>query len=297
MPIIGFPGGAVAGQKVYYLSSSNYLKQNNVFFPVIDGDSPSDVRRNLDNNYVVRIHSINPDGVDLEDTYPVLTYRGNTYYTGSILTFSQLTVPYNFCEIRVVSLDTFSYFGLGAFGQPGVQEWDPYYTFFPIRTYSTALAGSWSWNTVPTAPSVSAALNGTSVTVTRGSSTTTSEGPITSYRIQRRESTDGATWGSWGNTDFISSLTYTYTGLTPGKYYQFRVYAVNNAGNSEAGISGLILIPSITRYTGTAFIAPDKLKRYNGSAWQNITQAKRWNGTSWVTIDITGVNSELSIGF
>jgi hypothetical protein len=79
--------------------------------------------------------------------------------------------------------------------------------------------------------------------------------------------------------------------LTPAKYYQFRVYAVNNAGNSEAGTSETFFVTPMARHTGTDFTALSKLKRYDGSAWQNIAQAKRWNGTSWVTIDITGINS------
>jgi len=293
MPTINFPGGATfdAGSPEYFFTDGGALTQDNVFFPVTNGDSPSTVRKNLNNLYTIKIHSISPDAVEVYGDIFV-RYRGGDYSVGSILTFSELVMPYNFCTIIISDPEDYesSYFKLGNLNTPGAFQ---NFLFGGSESYPRALSGTWTWTTAPTAPSVSTALNGTNVTVTRGTSTTDSQERIVGYVVQRRESVDGTTWGSWANNITLSTTTFThtYTGLTPGKYYQFRVYANNDVVSSEATVSGTILIPSITRYTGTAFIAPDNLKRYDGSAWQNITQVKRWNGTSWVTIDITGINS------
>jgi hypothetical protein len=291
MPTFVFPGGPVAGFPDYTLTPGYYLKQNFVNFPVIVGNGPDNVRRNLNGQPVVRIVSINPDGFNSGDSFPTLHYSGIMYTQGNIITFSSLSYPY--CEIRISGSAPFIYFGIG-FGQPGVEEW---FGNFPndqrVGSYASAIAGSWTWNTVPTAPAISTVLNGTSVTVTRGSSTSDNLGPITEYRVQRRESTNGTTWGGWVDTAIQSTTTFsvTYRNLTPSKFYQFRVYARNNAGFSEATTSGTVFITPMARHTGTDFTALSKLKRYDGSNWQNIAQAQRWNGTSWVPIDITGINS------
>ena len=288
MPTITLPGGLTASlaQSRGGLTEENYLVQRNVPFPL-----PADgVRRNLDNNYAVRIHDVGVVGFEYEYVFLYVNYNEGNYGSGSILTFSSLTV--GSCQIIVSAFANGGGFYLAASGQPGVDYYFSYYPYF-LGTDEKPIAGSWSWNTVPTAPSISTLLNGTNVTVTRGNSTSDNLGPITGYRVQRRESTDGSTWGSWGNTitQSTSTFSHTYTDLTPGKYYQFRAYAVNNAGNSEASTSGIILIPSIAKYTGTIFTGVSSLKRYNGSAWQNITQARRWNGTSWVTMNLDGINS------
>ena len=160
--------------------------------------------------------------------------------------------------------------------------------------YSGRLAGTWSWNTVPSAPaSISRTLNGTSIIVTRTNSASDGGSTIADYRVQRRESTDGTTWGSWGDTVALATtaLSHTYANLTPGRYHQFRQFASNNAGFSSAATSTSVFITAMTRYTGTAFTVLSKLRKYDGAAWQNITQVRRWNGTSWAAIDITGINS------
>jgi hypothetical protein len=88
-----------------------------------------------------------------------------------------------------------------------------------------------------------------------------------------------------------TTLSHTYTNLTPGRYHQFRQFAFNTAGFGSAATSTSVFITAMTRYVGPSFTVLSKLKKYDGSAWQNITQARRWNGTSWVAIDITGTNS------
>jgi len=304
MPTIILPGRTTAGDRNYNAQYNQSIAQSGVRFPL-----PADgVRRNNRGLYVVKINSIDVDGFLEGEAVAYINYNGITYEGGN-LEFSSLTN--GFCQIRVY-LDisgTNTDFGLGQFGDvPGAELYNVNQTMLRqspnnyislANTFNQALAGSWSWNTVPTPPSINLNLSGTSVTVTRGTSTSDNIDPVRLYGLQRRESTDGTNWGSWsdgfGRSDSQSlettTFSFTYTNLISGKYYQFRVFSYNNAGASEFTTSGILFVKSLARNTGTGFTALDKLKRYDGSAWQNITQAKRWNGTSWVTIDVSGINS------
>jgi hypothetical protein len=101
--------------------------------------------------------------------------------------------------------------------------------------------------------------------------------------VQYRTSTDGVTYGSYGNTQDISSGTYAYNNLTPALFYQFRTYANNPAGASAATVSSPLFVSAGgRRWDGTAWVASTTSKRWNGSAWVDLTVAKRWNGTAWV---------------
>lgn len=61
------------------------------------------------------------------------------------------------------------------------------------------------------------------------------ENPITGYEIQRRESSDGQTWGAW--TTLVSSQTSTILSVAPsstyGNYYSYRVRALGSVYNSN----------------------------------------------------------------
>jgi len=153
-------------------------------------------------------------------------------------------------------------------------------------TWSGGFQGTFFWYTVATAPG-SIALNkvGRNVTVTAtGSSSNGGEG-ISSYRVQYRTSVNGTTFGAWGNTQTLSSLSYTYTNLTPALFYQFRVYAVNPAGNSAARTSSNLFVSAGgKRWDGSAWVASTTSKRWNGSAWVDLTVAKRWSGSAWVDL-------------
>lgn len=149
-----------------------------------------------------------------------------------------------------------------------------------------ALSYSLDYQFVPTAPATAtAARSGRSVTVTRGTSSDAGGGTISSYKVQYRTSTDNSTWGAWGNEQTFSGSTYTYTSLTPALYYQFRVYAVNEVGNSAAtSTASLFVSGGGKRWTGSAWASTTIAKRWNGSAWVDLTIAKRWNGSAWVDL-------------
>jgi hypothetical protein len=155
-----------------------------------------------------------------------------------------------------------------------------------VASFNGGFQGTFFWYTVPTAPgSIALSKTGRNVTVTAtGSSSDGGEG-ISSYQVQYRTSSDGMTYGAWGNTQTLSSLSYTYTNLTPALFYQFRVYANNPAGSSAATTSSALFVSAGgRRWDGTAWVASTTSKRWNGSAWVDLTVAKRWNGTAWVDL-------------
>jgi hypothetical protein len=289
MPTINFPGGAVGNfGPSFFLDTNDYIQQALVGFP----NAASGVRINIDGNYAIRVDSISPDRLTGTNSVAI-GYAGVLRGVGSIILSS--TNPATTCDVRVTKTGgtqtTFRRDNVTTNAVVHYRGRDGF-TGGDYGAFSGRLAGTWAWSTVPSAPaSISTNLSGTNVTVTRTDSADNGGSAIIDYRVQRRESTNGITFGSWTDTVVMSSATHTYTNLTPARYYQFRVYSRNNAGNSSARTSGTIFVAAITRYTGTAFAVLSKLRKYDGAAWQNITQVRRWNGTSWVAIDITGINS------
>lgn len=100
------------------------------------------------------------------------------------------------------------------------------------------LQGNYVWSTVPTTPSsISLAPSGTSIRVTAGTSSNNGGSGISRYRIQM--SVNNGSYGT--NRDTRDT---TYTNLTPGNTYRFRVFATNGNGDSQARISSQILLAS-----------------------------------------------------
>ena len=102
--------------------------------------------------------------------------------------------------------------------------------------------GAWSPSTfkagVPSAPAtISTNRSGLSVTVTITASATNGGAAVSSYTVER--STDGLNWSS---PQTMTSLTYTYTNLTPGQSYTFRAYATNSTGNSAVRTSSSVFV-------------------------------------------------------
>jgi len=141
---------------------------------------------------------------------------------------------------------------------------------------------------VPTAPaSLTYVKTGRNVALTATASSGSGGGTISSYSVQYRTSSDGGSnWGSWGNTQTMTSLQYTYSLLPPALTYDFRVFSTNELGNS---LTTSIAAPFFVaaggkRWNGTAFVATQTAKRWTGTAWIDLTVAKRWNGSSWVDL-------------
>lgn len=99
--------------------------------------------------------------------------------------------------------------------------------------------------------------------------------PVTYYTSWRSSTNGGASYGAWSAETSTTALTYTYTGLTPGLTYQFRVRAYNGFDN----YSGF-------RESNTVFLTAGG-KRFLTPNWiLTAAQAKRWTGTAWTTLTI-----------
>ena len=89
----------------------------------------------------------------------------------------------------------------------------------------------------PTSCSLSSTLATGNVTLSWSGATSGTENTISSYEIQRAESSDGSTWGSWSA---LTTVTTTATSgsvsvappTTAGNYYKFRVRTRGSAGAS-----------------------------------------------------------------
>jgi len=133
---------------------------------------------------------------------------------------------------------------------------------------------------IPTAP---AAINATrtnrDITVTAGSS---SGSGITGYFVQS-SSNDG---GSWSTAQAMAGQVYTYTSLTAGQTYLFRVYSANSVGTSDVTTAAVgVFVPAGgKRWDGSSWAATTTAKRWDGSAWVDILTAKRWTGSAWVDL-------------
>ncbi|XP_062842071.1 myomesin-3 [Trichomycterus rosablanca] len=89
---------------------------------------------------------------------------------------------------------------------------------------------------VPSAPSGISLLNCTGTSIVIGWRAPASDGgdPVRGYYLDQREKTQSA-WGEV-NTKPIRERVYTVTGLTEGRYYQFRVFAANIVGLGKASV-------------------------------------------------------------
>jgi hypothetical protein len=247
----------------------NFVYQDSVAMPT--------GRTNRDGGAPIRVTSVYA-GYSSISAYWRIVYRG--VETGGAYLFSESGSTF---QIRqYVNAGGNMYFGRNT-GVSGTV-----YDNADGQPYSAgALSYSLDYQFVPTAPvSASVSVSGRSATVTGGTSSDAGGGTISSYRVQYRTSTNNSTWGSWGNEQTLSGGTYTYTNLTPALYYQFRVYAVNEVGNSVATspASSVFISGGGKRWSGSAWVATATAKRWNGSAWVDLTVAKRWNGSSWVDL-------------
>lgn len=157
----------------------------------------------------------------------------------------------------------------------------PYY--IRTRAYSGEGWGDWSPSTfiagVPSQPtSINVTRVARDVTVTAGASTGNGGATITGYFAQYSEN-NGSTWSA---ATAMTGQSVTFTNLTAGVTYLFRVYAQNSTGQSSTLSSSGFFVPAGgRRWDGSQWSSTATAKRWDGSAWVDLTIAKRWNGTSW----------------
>lgn len=152
------------------------------------------------------------------------------------------------------------------------------YTWTPA-----ALAGNYTWVTVPTAPAIGTpTVNKQAVTVTYTNSVGDGGTAITSYQMQY--SSDNGT--TWSTAVTVTGGTNTFN-LSDRTTYKFRVYAVNGVGNGAASVSTAVTTDPAVRgrvYVSGAWRDLTVGYRYNGTAWVPLTVFRKYNGTAWVDL-------------
>lgn len=146
------------------------------------------------------------------------------------------------------------------------------------------MVGYYTYFTVPTAPAAISITSqvGTTVNLSYSNSVSNGGSSITSYSAQY-SSDGGTTWSSPAQT--VSGGTFSFTNLTPGSTYTFRVYANNAAGSSAARVSTSTLIAAYgTLYRAGSFQPITTGRLYRNGAWRNITTAKVYRGGEWQNI-------------
>ena len=152
--------------------------------------------------------------------------------------------------------------------------------YYQTRVKTADGSGPWSatQNTLGAPATITATRTGRNVAVTAGNATGDT---ITGYFVQY--STNSGS--SWSTAQAMTSQAYTYTNLTPGLTYLFRVYATSASGNSGKTVSaGVFVSAGGKRWDGSAWQYGATAKRWNGSAWVDLTTAKRWNGSAWTDL-------------
>jgi len=142
-----------------------------------------------------------------------------------------------------------------------------------------------------TPASCSATVSGGVFTVSIGAATSYIT-PFNYYTSYASSSDGGATYGTWSSDSSAipsttSPLQTTYSGLTPGLTYKFRVRAYNGVDNYSAyrESSPVFLTAGGKRRTSvnTWVLTATAAKRRNAgnTAFGNLTTAKRFDGTNW----------------
>lgn len=271
---------ATSNANTGYFSDAGYLYTAGITMPT--GNTALDV-----STKPIKVYNVNAEGQSGgSGIYQYINYRsvttaGNYLFSDSGGTFTFRVGQTNSGTAMYFGRDT-TYTGRNIVWSGDGSTW-----------YSNqSLAGSITYAFVPKAPANLAAVQ-TARSVALTTTATTGTGydgyaAISSYKVQYRTSTDGTTWGAWGNTQTMTSLNYTYSNLAPATYYQFRTYAVNDVGNSAATVNGTTFYVAAGGriYNGTSWTPATTFRVYNGTAWVDVTTARVYNGTAWQDITI-----------
>ena len=115
--------------------------------------------------------------------------------------------------------------------------------------------------------------------------------PVTYYHSYRSSTNGGVSYGSWSGETTTTTLSASYTSLTPGLTYQFRVRATNGQDGYSAyrESNTVFLVAGGKRYFGPNPVTDWALtaaqaKRWSGSAWVSLGTLKRWDGSNWINL-------------
>lgn len=115
--------------------------------------------------------------------------------------------------------------------------------------------------------------------------------PVTYYYSYRSSTDGGVNYGSWSSESTTTNTYASYTSLTPGITYQFRVRAFNGQDNYSAHRESntAFLVAGGKRYAGPNPVTDWALtaaqaKRWTGSAWTSLGTLKKFDGTNWINL-------------
>ena len=146
---------------------------------------------------------------------------------------------------------------------------------------SNTLRRSYTACGAPTSCSLSSTLSTGNVTLSWSGATAGYGNSIIGYKIQRCESSDGSSWGSWADLTTVSS-TSTSASLTvsppstAGNYYKYRVLTIGSAGSSY--YSGYKESTNTLRRDWTACSAPTACAV--DSTLSLVATTLRWSGAT-----------------
>lgn len=175
-------------------------------------------------------------------------------------------------EVDLGSVGTYRIFGVATIGSAG-ESYGSSIASSPViqRVNRTAC-------TAPTSVSLAATSStGENVRLSWSGASAGVGNSIAGYEVQRRESADGSSWGSWSS---LGTTTSTYTNVTPpttaGNYYQYQVRTLGSAGasyNSDWRVSSNTLRRSYTACGAPTSCAVD-------STLSLVATTLRWSGAT-----------------
>lgn len=202
----------------------------------------------------IQVHFINANGEELGADYDASAYASSSFSgsSGSVtVNLANCTNSYkNTASIIGILIDTITdeknASGVGISGDPPVANSNLEVPAFTLIHYTDCGA--------PTSPSVSTTLSRGAVTLSWGAGSAGTNNSVTGYDVERRESTDGSSWGGWATVPG-SPVTGTSLSVTPpdtvGSYYQYRVRTRGSAGSDY--YSGWVTSTNTLRRKWNAF--------------------------------------------
>jgi hypothetical protein len=143
----------------------------------------------------------------------------------------------------------------------------------------SSLGGFSNYDRKPAAPASVTAVVNADKTVTVTSTAVSSPAGAATYYVSQ------SSGSGWSSPVAMSGRTYTFSGLTLGLDYQFRVYATNSDGTSATTTSGSYFLPAGgRRLTSEGFVPTQTFKRLTAEGWVDVSTAKRLTAEGWVQL-------------
>ena len=168
-----------------------------------------------------------------------------------------------------------TYFGRATDSGNSISPWN--------AVANSTLYGMYRYSQVPTAPRTPAvsAITNAGFTLTWLSPTDDGDSTITAYQVDVSTTSNFAVVAAT-LVDATASRTVTFTTLSPGVTYYYRIAARNGLYS----ISGNPMSPWLVGATPVTTLSPSGGKRYNGTTWVDTTVGKRYTGTTWVDLTV-----------